>query len=471
MGWKHLTPLILLILIPQAHAQGLVVALHNATYTLEDGMAVVEEVIVFEYRGNDTSLKEKVYLSRGGAEGIEVSGTNYKLEETRPAGITLNLFITRDESKRVTLRYMRGDMLTERGPVKRFEGLALGRYTWLAKEANIRIIVPEGYQLGNATPWGKRYTDAGKEAILYRASLFDGLDKIQDGFPIYVEYARFRELWLGEMGTARTLVLEASYDLADANATIAKNPVGEPLELYQQAEGEIQKAVELLQMAEVAASPPGRAYYPAYLMVKEAGGRARLAARGATKARDLFNARAQREMEEKMRGMEQNFSRQSEALERNLTAKIEDLKRGESEPRETSPALRSALPIVVLVALLAATATGVSRLRRTERPRKSQIQEYRAIGDLKRKTFEGFEAKLGAVRRSSEIASEIKGLTEEKRALEGRLEGLRERRMRGELADLAFIVEKKRVERQINEVASRIFALQQELEKMRGEKD
>ncbi|MEK6977802.1 MAG: hypothetical protein AABX40_05290 [Candidatus Hydrothermarchaeota archaeon] len=470
MGWKHLIPLIFLILIPQAHAQGLVVALHNATYTLEDGMAVVEEIMVFEYRGNDIFLEEKVYLSRDGTEGIEVSGTNYKVEAGRPAGIILNLFIIRDESKRVTLKYRRGDMLTERGPIKRFEGLALGRYTWLAKEANIKIIVPEGYQLGNATPGGKRYTDAGKEVILYRARLFDGLDKIQDGFPIYVEYARFRELWLGEMGTARTLVLEASYDLADANATIAKNPVGEPLELYQQAGGEIQKAVELLQMAEVAASPPGRAYYPAYLMVKEAGGRARLAARGATKARDLFNARAQRELEEKMRGMEQNFSRQSEALERNLTAKIEDLKRGD-EPRETSPALRSALPIIVLVALLAVTATGVSRLRRTEGPRKGQIQEYRAIGDLKRKTFEGFEAKLGAVRRSSEIAAEIKGLMEEKRALEGGLEGLREKRMRGELADLAFIVEKKRVERQVNEVASRIFALEQELEKMQGEKD
>ncbi|MBI4344806.1 MAG: hypothetical protein HY555_04390 [Euryarchaeota archaeon] len=470
MGWKHLIPLILLILIPQAHAQGLVVALHNATYTLEDGMAVVEEVMVFEYRGNDIFLEEKVYLSRDGTEGIEVSGTNYKVEAGRPAGIILNLFIIRDESKRVTLRYRRGDMLTERGPVKRFEGLALGRYTWLAKEANIKIIVPESYQLGNATPGGKRYADAGKEAVLYRARLFDGLDKIQDGFPIYVEYARFRELWLGEMGTARTLILEASYDLADANATIAKDPVGEPLELYQQAEGEIQKAVELLQMAEVAASPPGRAYYPAYLMVKEAGGRARLAARGAANARDLFNARAQRELEEKMRGMEQNFSRQSEALERNLTAKIEDLKRGD-EPRETSPALRSALPIIVLVALLAVTATGVSRLRRTEGSRKGQIQEYRAIGDLKRKTFEGFEAKLGAVRRSSEIASETKGLMEEKRALEGRLEGLREKRMRGELADLAFIVEKKKVERQINEVASRIFSLERELEKMRGEKD
>lgn len=469
MGWKHFIPLIFLILIPQAHAQGLVVALHNATYTLEDGMAVVEEVMVFEYRGKDIFLEEKVYLARDGAEGMEVSGTNYKVEAGRPAGIILNLFIIRDESKRVTLRYRRGDMLTERGPVKRFEGLALGRYTWLAKEANIKIIVPEGYQLGNATPGGKRYTDAGKEAVLYRARLFDGLDKIQDGFPIYVEYARFRELWLGEMGTARTLVLEASYDLADANATIAKNPVGEPLELYQQAEGEIQKAVELLQMAEVAASPPGRAYYPAYLMVKEAGGRARLAARGAAKTRDLFNARAQRELEEKMMGMEQNFSRQSEALERNLTAKIEDLKKGD-EPLAASPALRSALPIVVLVALLAVTATGVSRLRRAEGPRKGQIQEHKAIGDLKRKTFEGFEAKLGAVRRSSEIASEIKGLTEEKKTLERELEGLREKKMRGELTELAFVMEKKRVEKQINEVASGIFSREQELEKMREEK-
>lgn len=470
MGWKYLAPLILLMLIPQTQAQGLVVTLHNATYTLEDGMATVEEVMVFEYRGNDTSLKEKVYLSRGGAEGMEVSGTNYKADEGKPARITLNLFITRGESKRVTLRYRRGDMLAERGPIKRFEGLALGRYAWLAKEANVKIIVPEGYQLGNATPGGKRYADAGKEEIHYGVSVFESFDKMQDGFPIYVEYARFRELWLGEMDTARVLILEASYDLADANATMAKNRMGEPLELYRQAEGEIQKAVELLQMVEVAANPPGRAYYQAYLMAKEAGGHARLAARGAAKARDLFSARAQNDLEEKMRGMEQNFSKQSEALERNLTAKIEELKRDEGEPRETSPILQFALPIFVLVALLAITAAGASRLRRMEGPRKGQIQEHKAIEDLKRRTFEGFEAKLGAVRRSSKIALDMKELTEEKKTLERELEGLREKKMRGELTDLAFVLEKKKVERQINEVASRIFSLEQELERMREEK-
>lgn len=100
--------------------------------------------------------------------------------------------------------------------------------------------------------------------------------------------------------------------------------------------------------------------------------------------------------------------------------------------------------------------------------RRGTLKDYRAITDLRRKTFNGFERKVERVKRGVDIAAEMRSLRKRKEKLELGIDNLRKKLASGEISEELHAVEKARFEAEIEEIERRLEELEKQLRKVKS---
>ena len=86
-------------------------------------------------------------------------------------------------------------------------------------------------------------------------------------------------------------------------------------------------------------------------------------------------------------------------------------------------------------------------------PKKGKIEDFRAIDELKHKSFKGFDKKLDTVKSGTGLAKEIRDQRKKKEKLEFEMEKLQRRLEREEITEDQFDSEKDDLKREINETS------------------
>lgn len=451
-------PVVVVLLPAVVHAQNIYVSEHNLTYYLNENDFFVEEKIVFKNIKGSYLFDDTIYLARGDARDTKLNRETYVLKDERPAKIALPLTIWSNEEVKVELSYRRSDMLYEKGSVKVLEGLALGKYPWIVHKVNIKFISPRNNYFGSFTPKSDKIISRDNEILFYSTSVFENISAIQDGFPVRIEYADFKEQALESIAAAKTLTAEAAYSIADANEAV-KNAQGYETNLtaavfsYNQSAQLLQSSRAFLQLAE--ANYASREYWESLKSAKGAEEHARNALREAAKAKNLANFEIQAALQKRIARIESNLT-QPVQLQKNVTLPPEGVRAEEKG---------IGYGVAALIALAFLFALAAFKTRRAES--KSGVQEFKSIDELKRKRFLGFERKVDAVKKSTEIAGEIRALNEEKEKLELSIENLRKKMAANEIVQESFESEKGELEKRISEIDSRVNALLRELESLK----
>ncbi len=466
-------------LLPPANAQdgGLFVLEHNITYTLNENDFDVEETIVFGNAGNPFTFDDKIVFQRGNARDVEVTGARrHDIDYTTyPTKITIHLMIMKGQRFTIKMRYKESDMLDEQNSIKLFEGAALRKYPWLVNNINIKFIAPEGYQFGYISPQPtSRETDFNRMVLIYKESIFNNLTAIQDGFPVKIEYARFRDLAFSDIKMSRDRILEAEYDIEDANSTIenAENydtNLTNARELYSDAVTLISNARTQLKLAELQNDPVyegGYDPYRAYLSAGVAKSLAKESSRKATGAKNLANFEIQRALERKISDLSLNVTKKSQLLEEDVNKRLEEItKKPDVEKRPHYPGyLKYSIPLLIVLVI----AGVLLRSRKQEHwIKKGRVSDFKVIGDLKRKTFNGFEKKVDTVKKGEEIADRIVMLRKDKEKLKLGIKNSRMKLESGEITEKQFIEEETRLNKKIAETDKEIYSLEKELKDLK----
>ncbi|MEE9474308.1 MAG: hypothetical protein V3V36_01405, partial [Candidatus Hydrothermarchaeaceae archaeon] len=446
----------------------LFVSLHNLTYTLGESDFVVEEVIVFENTGTPSGnlFKDNVYLIRGNARDVEVDvigkNTGYSVEYSPLTTININLLFWRGEKREIILKYRRSDMLFRGDTIHVISGLALGTYPWIIDRASITFIAPEGFQFGNVTPDVTKTFEGSREVLTYDIAPVNikDLTAIREGFPIRIEYAKYDEMAVSGMKAAREFIGEAESDLENANKSIENamsygSDTTSVLTLFATANHMLDDSKKAFELAEIKSNPYSAEYHPygAYYYAKTSKDLAGDASRKAEESKDLANYEIQRTLEERISGIGSKLSEQPEYVEA-------------AEPR---PLINYWAAIILILAALvifgAYKYTGSYR----EFPaiKRSTVKDFKAIDELKYKTFTGFDKKVDTVKHGTELATEIRSLMRKKEKLDFGIENLRKKKATGEIPDHTFESEKEKLHRQIDETVANIEKLQIKLKEIK----
>jgi hypothetical protein len=476
---KKILPLALLfMLIPLVSAQGeIVIQEHNLSYFLREGDFLVEEVILLENIGGPGGnlFRDSIYFTRGNARDVKVDvigeTPRYNLyEQGGNTIISINLTLWKGEKRQIIIRYSRSDMLYKGEAINVLSGLALGKYPWIPGRVNLKFTTPRGYQFGNFTPAAEKIVGENQETITYQLVPISTRDlaAIRNGFPVKIEYADYRELAKTQIKRAEDFIPEAEFLLRDANrslesAEIYNVSLTEALEKYSQAQAKYQEAQLELQLAKIKNNPSYPEYYPyeAYLHALKAVGYAKDAYRSATEVKNLADSGIRRALEKEISDLEMEFERRFRSIEERPAAPIV-VKEEEAE--------RNYIGIALGIAVLAALLFGAVKMAGREVERRRTVQEFRVIGDLKRKTFTGFEKKVDTVKKGVEIAKKIRDLKREKEKLDLEMEELRRKKVAGEISEREFRVQKEELEGKIGKVGSEIYDLEKQLKELRRSK-
>lgn len=471
---------LLLIALPVASAQeGLFVSQHNVTFTLGTDDFSVEEVIVFENVGSASGnlFKDVVFFTRGDASDVKVEvapeDQGYSVRYLDPTRIDINLLFWRGEKRTVTLRYNRSDMLFTEDTVHTISGLALGTYSWIADGVRVKFIAPEGFQFGNVAPPGTKTTMDSKEVLTYELTPIDleNLTTIREGIPVRLEYAKFDELAINEMKTAKDFISDAEADISGANKTI-ENALGQVpdttqiLTLFEIASTTLEEAKNALELAEIKSNQYSEEYspYEAYYYASASRNLSREASRKAGEAKDLANHQIQVALEDKISGIGEKIKEGAEGV---TTPKPEV-----DWPFEAGlPAIGAGWGIAFVLILAAAVIFDIYRrsggYRRAPPSKKSRVGDFRAIDDLKRKTFNGFDKKLDTVKIGTGLAAEIRDLRKKKEERGFERDKLQRKMEREEISQHQFEIESEELSREINETSSKIDELKSRLDELK----
>jgi predicted nucleic acid-binding Zn-ribbon protein len=469
---------LLLAALPQAFAQeGLFVSQHNITYTLGESDFLAEEVIVFENMGTSYGnlFKDNIYFTRGDAREVEVEAAEedlrYSVEYSDSTVININPIFWRGEKRTITLRYNRSDMLFSKDTVHSIDGLALGRYTWIADRATVKFKAPRGFQFGHVMPPAAKTIEESKEVLTYDLTPagIENLTIIREGLPVWFEYAKFSELAAVEIQTAGEFIEDAESDLKGANKSIENaleqvQDVTQILTLFEIASNRLNEAKSALELAEVKSNQYSAEYspYEAYYYAKQSRNLSKEASRKAGEAKDLANYEIQKALEDKITGIGSKLQERSGAA----LAPVSD------ELQEAGSLFQIAGQWVAILGILAAFVMfeiyrRSGGYKRASASKKSTVGDFRAIDELKHKTFTGFDKKVDAVKHGTELAKEIRDLRREKEELERELEKLQRKAEREEISEQDFDTEREKIDTEINEISSKIGELKSRLDELK----
>ncbi len=473
---KLLVIILILAALPEALAQGgLFVSLHNVTYTLGESDFAVEEVIVFENAGaaSGNIFRDNVYLTRGDARDVEievVGKVEHSVEHSPLTVININLLLWRGEKREVVIKYRRSDMLFREDMVRVISGLALGKYPWITDRASIKFIAPKNYQFGNVTPYVTKTFEGGREILVYDISPIDieNLIVIKEGLPVRIEYAKYDEMTLSEIKTAEEFLEEAESDLSNANKSIENamrqsSNITHVLMLFAAAGDMLDESKNVLDLAEIKSNPYSAEYgpYEAYRYAIESKSLAKNASRKAKESKDLANYEIQRVLEERISGIGSKLSEQAEGSGVALVPVPTKL------PEVSRTGLLIGYGIVVMI-LAALTIFGL--YRGTLSTKRSKVKDFKAIDELKHKTFTEFDKKLGNVKYGTELAAKIRDLRRKKEKLEFDVEKLQRKKAIEGISDHLFEMEKEKLDKHINETVANIDKLQIRLQEIKKAK-
>lgn len=482
--------LVFLTALPSVHAQGFYVSGYNATYYFNTDDYLVEETIMFKNSEDPFNFEKYISFIRGDARDVEVyvstSGARHEIDYDYPTRISIDLKdVVLLKEMEVTLSYRRSEGLSEENYITTFKFLDLGRYPWSTirrciayledckYEVNIKLISPENYQFGEVIPTSEKIQEENHEVISYTLSLLENLSVIETGFPVEIEYAKFKDLAIEEIAVADTLVEEATYDVKDANTTIENAKrygcnLTTALALYGQSLDSLKESRTQLQLAKALLYDTSyRQFYLAYTYATGAKDNARKASRKASEAKNNANFEIQHALENKIAGLGSTLAQQSQALMEDLTQKIRDLEK--EKEAEKGKATRFKLFIVgFLIIFCVGIVIGTVNFLKKERVKeRGSVKDFSVIDDLKRKTFKGFEQKVETVKRGVEIAAQIRDLKQSKEKFWLGIENLRKKKIANEISEVVFEVEKHKLEEGIKELDKKIETLETELKEIR----
>lgn len=468
---------LLLIALPVASAQeGLFVSQHNVTYTLGESDFLAEEVIVFENTGSPSGnlFRDNVYFTRGDAHDVEVGAIGgsleYSVEYLDSTLININLMLWRGEKKVVTLKYRRSDMLFSEDNIHSINGLALGKYTWIADGVTIKFKTPEGFQFGVVVPPAAKTIENSSEVLTYNVAPIglDNLTAIKEGIPVSIEYAKFDELAIVEMATAREFIEDGEADLSSANKSVenAMSHVSDTtqiLTLFEIASTRLDEAKNALDLAEIKSNQYSEGYspYEAYYYAKHSRNLSREASRRAEEAKDLANYEIQKTLEDRISGIGSKLQEQKDI---DAVEGIADIPVTEVRPW-------TGYGLALILILAAVVVFDIYRrsggYRRTPASKKSKVRDFRAIDELKHKSFKGFDKKLDTVKHGTEIATEIRDLRKKKEGLLSERDKLQRKMEREEIPQHQFEIEREKLDRDISEVSAEIDGHKSRLDELK----
>ena len=452
--------LFLLLLVPLAHAETQLSAMeHNITYFLGgENLSVTEDITL---RNRPFSVTSPVYYHLGtGARGISVKvtgGAEYRVDETY-GGVIFNFRNAYSIKVRVRLHYSYPLSLRRSDGTYLFKGEALKRaYPWGINVVNLRFVLPPGFSFGEVSPEPQ---ERGDSYILYRTTYLDA--RAYEGFPVSIEYANYRELAEKSLDLAKAREHDTLLAVREANQSIenAKSygaNLSTALESYREALTHLQNYFRLAKQAELTLDKNSyQAYKSAFSAVKE------LELAG-IKARDAYsraNFAIQLALERKLTTFEENLSSMSRKPEAKRVVVVEQPARGANLYKYAFFAL--AALFLVFVASEAYRILAPKSYRR-----RSSVKDFRVIGDLKRKTFNGFERKVARVKRGVDIAQEIRSLRRRREKLELGIENARRKHIQGEISAELYELEREKFEGEIEEIDRRIALLEKELSEIK----
>ncbi len=100
--------------------------------------------------------------------------------------------------------------------------------------------------------------------------------------------------------------------------------------------------------------------------------------------------------------------------------------------------------------------------------RQAAVKDFRAISDLKRKSYKDFEEKLEDVKKETDTAGELRSLSAEKKKYELGVENLNKKKLSGEIDERIYKSERSRYEAEIRKLEKKIEILEEELPKKGG---
>ncbi len=450
--------LLLLLLLPLVHAEPQLSAVeHNITYLLGEEKIVVKESILL--KNSPFSVTTPVYYRLApGAENIAVEtggGATYEVDETY-GGVIFSFRNAYSTRVKIELSYSYAANLRRSDGSYLFEGEALKRaYPWGIRVVHLRFVVPPHFSFGEVLP---QPAQRGDGELLYRITYLQ--PEAYGGFPVRIEYANYAELADRSLGIARAREQETFLAVREANLSIL-NAYSYEANLSA-AEASFSRALEHLQeyftLRQEAEALLEENSYLAYKKARAAVEQLELAGIRAREAQSSARLAVQRALERKLGSLEENLSQLGEAREERVVV---------VERQSDGQIYKYAFfGLAVIFALFV-----VSELRRILVPRsyrrRSSVGDFRVIGDLKRRSFEGFEKKVARVKRGVDIAREIRELRRREEKLRLGIENLRKKLIQGEIGEETYLAEKERFEGEIREVEGRIAELERELSRVK----
>jgi hypothetical protein len=493
--------LLVLIFLP-AHAEAqLFVSEYNITYRLGEQEYEVEEVLRIKNGGDPFSFPSQIDIFRGDAEEMEayssLYGTKFFVEYEYPTRFVLSLRKAGIVKEFVLLlKYKRREGLIRGENTVLFTFPDLGTYPWGKWEdcvanfnecnyhANIRIVAPRGYQFGNITPDAALVRADGQEILIYRLTLLENFTLVPRGFPVRVEYADYETLAISELTSAKFLLSQSYITIADANTTLvnarnydvdlesASTLLTEAILLYKDADSALTEG-ERLQNA------PERDYYRAYLQGVIANDLATKALRKAAEAKNLANLGIQTVLESRIIELASNLSREhrlrenlSKSLVENLSERLREVESVERvEVKVPPPPTERNYYAIAFFALLGGIvlygAANLLLLIRREGRARGTVSDFRVIGDLKRRSFKGFEKKVDIVKQEGALAAEIRRLQKDRQKYILGIENLKKKKIAKEIKKKTFDSEKAKFEKQIDSIDLRLEELESRIKKIK----
>jgi len=491
-----LLPLMIAASAPFATAQG-EIKVHNITYELVEGEAMVREVLLFVNPSDSKvhTFDPDIALARGHFSDASVTGVPATVNNRSDPNIIILHFskspIFRTSpvnSRTVVLTYRTSDhssqeLLDGKVMLQVFSGNVLPPLpsSLLNGETNIKLRLGEGFEFRRVLP----EPQVADDELLYTVPVEKR--RVLPAFNVIAEYGDFKryaeenlEAIAREREEARRRAQDAELtiynaEVYEANLTRARALLNSSKLLMNQSLALISRATQLLEQGE---------RYQAYLLSNASLALIIGAREKAVEAGREANERLKDALARKI-GELKNLTRANLSTPPSITPEPsptpkpelrETVNRTPPTPTATAPPpttevveaggrLRGLALIILLagvffIALYYALAQRERKVRRL-----AAVGDFRSISDLKRKSYRDFEEKLVDVKKETTIAGEIRRLTREREKYALGVENIKKKLLAGEIEEEVYRKEKKRFEEHIEGLDKKIAELEKKLPK------